>query len=247
VVRPQLQHGNGGPLPIVDGPSTGNAPVIFGPLNVGPSAAAAKAADPAPAASAVVTPLALTPGRDSVGTVSVSNAAQHLNVTAVAGEHDAGFPAKTTSADASQGIHLSAPLAAVAVGPTLTILRAADAVPATVTAVKNHIEAAEAVVAGVEGMGADMVGQSLPAQVAYNFIRFDAANFQDAVATFANELASLTKPAASRHSTLRAWIVTGTVLVLDAVLLGYMHHKSRQRARLAMAKVLADLRRHRTH
>ena len=117
--------------------------------------------------------------------------------------------------------------------------------PAAARAVTQQIQTAGAVVAGVEAVTAEAIQQSLPAQVTYNFIRFDAASFQDAVAAFANELATITKPAASHHSTTRAWIITGTVLIMDASLLGYWRLKTRKqkKAQLALAKAPATPRR----
>jgi len=97
-------------------------------------------------------------------------------------------------------------------------------------------------VAGADVFASAAIQESLPAKVAYNFIHFDAATFQDAVSSFANDLATLTAPRASKHSTAPAWIVTGAVLAFDAIVLGYWYrkNKSQKRARLAPARVSAQ-------
>ena len=192
----------------------------------------------------VLTPLAMTPARDSMPTSTTTSATPALNVTPVVAGHESGAASKSAQTDTSTPVHLPAQLAA-ALPPALAIPKAADAVPAVVKTVTGSIETANAVMVGVEAVSSNALEQSLPAQVAYNFIRFDAATFHDAVSLFANELASLTQPSATHHSNTRAWIITGTVLGLDAVFLSYLHQRARRQKRLrpATVKVLARQRR----
>jgi hypothetical protein len=245
--RPQLAHGNGAPPPIYDPGSSGGSAtpeVVHAPTPALFPMTPAKPVTPAvDTGAAVVTPLAMTPSHAAgAGSVLTSSAPVSLSVATVAGGHDSASSGKPAS-EGGQSLHMSG--IAAAVPPAFSLTHVIDTtVPAAAKAVTQQIQTAGAVVAGAEAVTVQAIQQSLPAQVTYNFIRFDAASFQDAVAAFANELATIAKPAGVHRSTTRAWVITGTVLAVDAILVGYWRLKKRkqEKARLALARAVAGSR-----
>jgi hypothetical protein len=193
-----------------------------------------------------VTPLALTPARGSgSGTFAASSASAPFSITPVISGHEAASTNRAMGFEGAPAIHMPSQIAAT-MPPVFAITKAIEgAVPAAARAVTQQIETGGALVAGAEAVTVDAIQQSLPARATYNFIRFDTASFQDAVAALANELATLTRPAGAHHSTTRAWIITGTVLGLDAIFLGYWHLKTRKQNKnqLARARAVAGPRR----
>jgi hypothetical protein len=117
----------------------------------------------------------------------------------------------------------------------LSIVRTIAANPPSVQAVVEHIKTAGAVAANVEAMTTEAIAGSAPAQIAYNFVQFDAGSFRDTISRFATELATLTTTTHSKASATRAWIITGTVLGLDAIFLGYCHNKARKQKKAQRA------------
>jgi len=240
--HPLNNHGPGTPPPTYDPPGSSQAQSEITrpstPIPVfGPALPAAKPSTGTP--DSPVTPLALTPGHESAGNAQASSSSPvPFSIVPVAASHDSFTTTKAAAPDGITAMHMPSQIAA-SLPPAGAIARAIDAaVPAAGRAVTQQVQTAGAVVASVEAVTADAIQQSLPAQATYNFIRFDAASFHDAVAAFASDLASMTKPSASHHSTTRAWIITGTVLGMDAIFLGYWRRqvKKQKKSRLALAK-----------
>jgi len=248
--KPLIVHGDGSGPPVFDPQNPGGSasgdtshPSTPAPIQ-GPAVPVARPAVVVEVAPAV-TPLALTPARGAgSGTFAASSAAAPFSITPVISGHEAASTNRATGSESATAIHMPSQIAAT-MPPVFAITKAIEgAVPAAARAV-TQIEPGGALVAGAEAVTVDAIQQSLPARATYNFIRFDAASFQDAVAAFANELATLTKPAGAHHSTTRAWIITGTVLGLDAIFLGYWHLKARKqnKKQLALARAVAGPRR----
>jgi hypothetical protein len=189
-----------------------------------------------PAAPAVVTPLALTPARDLTTPAPASNSSPGINVGSITTTgHDAFVaPAKASADDAAPLVRMPAQIASI-VPPVFSVVRVMGAVPTAAQVVVAQVTDAVPVVAGLNVLASHSIEQTLPAQVAYNFIRFDAAAFHDAVSVFAADLASLTTPTAAKHSTARAWIITGTVLGIDALFVAYWHNKTLRQKRALQA------------
>jgi hypothetical protein len=238
-----VQRGPGTPAPIYDPTGAGEAQSeIARPSTpipaLSPAFPAAKPAAATPDATPV-TPLAMTPGHESAASaLTTSSSSAPFSIVPVAASHDSPTMTRTATPDGIPSMHMPSQLAA-SLPPAGALVKAIDAaVPAAARAVTQQVQTAGAVVASVEAVTADAIQQSLPAQATYNFIRFDAASFHDAVAAFANDLASMTNRSASHHSTTRAWIITGTVLGMDAIFLGYWRRQvqKQRKARLALAK-----------
>ena len=180
---------------------------------------------------AAVTPLALTPTRQVVTLSAPSSAHQDLIITTVSDDHVA--PGPTLTAAAAQAAvpvgHPFGQVAAIVPSSVLAGVRAVQAaVPAAIQTAAREISAVGAVVANADAIASNAIAGSLPVKMAYNFVRFDAAAFHDAVSVFATELATLTVPGSHPHSSARAWIITGTVLGFDAIFLTYWHQKVRR-------------------
>ena len=69
---------------------------------------------------------------------------------------------------------------------------------------------------------------SLPARIAYNFVRLDAAAFHDSAHAFAAELAAL-NVTNTDQSHRRAWAITAGVLGVDIALVLYWHRQANLR------------------
>lgn len=223
VAQPNVEHASPEPT----GPT-------FLVVNV-PIRNTSQAASAAPESSAVLTPLAQTPGHDPAGRANQDASRQSIAVvpvTASAAELlKPASPEGVTSGTPTvpQGFAMTG---IAAVNPTAFFDgRAIAALGENVQAVAGEITAAAAIVANADVFASAAIRESAPATVAYNFIHFDAAAFQDAVASFANDLATLTTPKASHRSTARAWIVTASVLTLDALVLGYWYRKNKSQKR----------------
>ena len=205
-------------------PVTPQAPVIVQQnVSIAPRASV-------PAAAPVVTPLALTPS-------GVSQASRLPEVsTAPATQVLPAATAKLSSAastqELSQGLDHTASHWLGSIGFALGPLQAQELAVAASNAVEmatgsvnvtgSVAQDATALIAG------GLTGQTLPASAAFNFIHFDAAAFHDAASVFANEIASMTGAGVVKHSSTRAWLVTGAVLGFDAVFLGYCYRKGKR-------------------
>lgn len=236
---------------IIRNDNPGSSPAVVGPSFVSQIIPITPSVTPqaVPSALVAVTPLALTPAREIGAPTSANHSTTTLDVApvSIAGHDLIVTSARSTTTDSSSPI-IRLPGQIAAVVPPFAVMRTIGAVPAAARAVADQIADAVPLVASANPITAQSIEQSLPAQVAYNFIRFDAAVFHDAVSVFAADLASLTTPTAARHSTARAWIITGTVLGLDAVFLTYWHQKTRKekRAKLSLARIKSDPRKRRS-
>lgn len=214
------------------------------PLQPTTSAAASSAAASGPVAAPtpVLTPLAMTPtGINAAQVESSSSANVTPQVVTVAVSHPGIAPTPTPS----DGFHpMSHPLAAIAaVVPSVLASKPIEmAASNAVQLATGAIQPTAMVIAKAGELIADPLPQnSLPAAVAYNFIRFDAAVFHDAVSLFAADLAAMKGDGINAgHSNTRAWVITGIVLGCDAVFLSYWYRKSKREkqpiARLAAAQ-----------
>ena len=82
---------------------------------------------------------------------------------------------------------------------------------------------------------------SIPAGIAYRFANFDpSATFSDAMSDFARDAASMSTIATAvptHHASQRAWVITGAVLGVDALLVANWYA---DRARKLKAKTQAS-------
>ena len=228
-------------LPGSDGSVTAAPPQSPGRPTLPPATSStAVAAPPAELQAAVhVTPLALTPGAATggIGAVGIAAARGGIDVSG-SGALSLSAPKAATvvgSYSAASLSHSFATLAAVmpqAAGLMKGAAAVADAVQIATGAVRvtaSVTQEAQGMIAAIEPAAA-----ALPARVAYNFIHFDAGAFRDVVANFATELASLppgSGAGAANSSSVRAWAVTGTVLAVDALFLGYWYRKAERERR----------------
>jgi hypothetical protein len=223
------QHAQQAVTPAADTTS----PVVAAPTPA-PVAQAPAPSPPTLAPLPVVTPLALKPAGIAqtpvAATASIVPTAQVVTIAAPHGSVAALSATSETSAPPEAGHAAAHPLAALAaIAPGVTeSQQLAGAVENVVQFATGQIQPAAAIIARAgELLANPMSKDSLPAAVAYNFIRFDAGTFHDAASIFAADLASMTGTTPDGvHSNTRAWIITGAVVGFDAVFLGYWYRKS---------------------
>jgi len=239
--KPFLQHPtpNGAPS---DGSVSG--PTV-GPIDNPTSGQDSNSATPAVARSTqpgdnsnstpAVTPLAMTPAGpgvaqsssavvpvSSAGNVSITMASSSaaLNAGPTASVHELPHTAE----------HWLGTLAAVAPQLPLAMILPDDAGAAPVQIATGQIHVG--VVANSDAQpDVYVVGTatpSLPARIAYNFVRLDAAAFHDSASAFAAELAAL-NVTNTGPSHRRAWAITAGVLGVDIALVLYWHRQARLR------------------
>jgi len=184
---------------------------------------------PAPAAPSV-TPLAMTPTSTSTSAFLTNSAASPIPTVAAYGQTTGAIQSLFSNSRFSTSARWTSSLGIVADAAS-----SAQAVAATTGAVEvagGAVHVAGKIADGARQMlGIVADSPSLPAQVAYNFIHFDAAAFRDAIAMFANELATLPSSDVANPSSARAWEITAAVLSFDAAFLAYWYRKSRQERR----------------
>ena len=179
---------------------------------VGPSATPPVSAAQGPASSTVP----VGPNSIAASTYAASNAG--LNTPAV---HEISHSAEhvfSTLAAITAPVNFAISVANVA-NAAAPVQAATGPVPVSTIAGDDTAPATYFVAAAVP---------SLPARIAYNFVRLDAAAFQDSARAFAEELAALDVSTANK-SHARAWAITAGVLSADVALLIYWHRQGKRR------------------
>jgi hypothetical protein len=199
----------------------------------------------APAAIPVLTPLAMRPAAVVSLSPAGSPGSAAPQVVTATGKYDAvvaGSATSQSSLAADSGHASGYSLGSIAsIAPQISRDLPAMAGGAVVQLASGQPAATIVAKAGELLANPLAVQDSLPATIAYNFVRFDAAVFHDAASIFAADLASLTAPSpAAVHSHTRAWIITGVVLGFDAAFFAYWYHRSKREKQLKAALAAAS-------
>jgi hypothetical protein len=187
------------------------------------------------APAAAVTPLAMQPSAATqVTATATSTTPPATNLVTSISSHDstpaiATAPAEVSFTDSSRApTHLLGPIAVIA--PGMGSQQPGGAISGAVQIAAGAVQPAATILEKAGELIANPLPQdSLPAAVAYNFIRFDAAAFHDAASVFAADLAAMTTgniEASPSHT--RAWLITGAVLGFDAAFLAYWYRRGKR-------------------